>query len=75
MFKNFRIAERANIRVGTQATNVMNHPNWSNLAGGALSLDNTSARARITGAGGATSGSAGDAPGPRVLRLDVRIDF
>jgi hypothetical protein len=75
MFKNFRIAERANIRVGAQATNVLNHPNWSNLDGGALALDNTSARARISGAGGATSGSAGDASGPRALRLDLRVEF
>ena len=74
LFKTFQ-AERFHIRLGAQVTNVLNHPNWSNLASSALSLDNTSGRAKITGAGGATNGSAGDAPGPRVMRLDVRIDF
>jgi len=53
----------------------VNHPNWSNLSANALRLDNASDRAQITGAAGATSGSAGDAAGPRVLRLDLRIDF
>jgi len=75
LFKTFSVAERARIRFGTQLTNVLNHPNWSNLSGGSLSLDNTSARGRITGAGGATGTSAGDAAGPRVLRLDLRIEF
>jgi hypothetical protein len=75
VFKRFSIAERFSARIGFQAVNAFNHPNWSNLAGGALRLDNTSARARITGADGATSGSAGDAPSQRVLRLDLRIEF
>ena len=73
LFKSFQ-AERFRIRVGTQVTNILNHPNWSNLSSGALSLDNTSGRARITGASGATNGSAGDAPGPRVMRLDAALD-
>ncbi len=75
LFKTFRVAERYRIRLGTQVTNALNHPNWSNLSSAALRLDNTSARAQITGAAGATSSSAGDAAGPRVLRLDLRIDF
>lgn len=75
MYKRFRVAERFSIRVGTQVTNILNHPNWSNLSANALRLDNTSARARITGAEGATSGSVGDSPGPRVMRLDMRIEF
>ncbi len=74
LFKNFQL-ERFRVRLGTQVTNVLNHPNWSNLGGGALSMDNTTARGRITGASGTTAGSAGDAPGPRVIRLDLRIDF
>ncbi|MGH9782699.1 MAG: TonB-dependent receptor domain-containing protein, partial [Terriglobia bacterium] len=75
VFKRFSIAERFVARVGFQAVNAFNHPNWSNLSGGALRLDNTTARARITSADGATSGSAGDAPGARVLRLDLRVEF
>jgi hypothetical protein len=75
LYKRIRLAEKASFRVGAQVTNVLNHPNWSNLSANALRLDNTSARARITGAGGATNTSVGDASGPRVMRLDLRIDF
>ncbi len=75
LFKTFTVAERYRFRFGLQATNALNHPNWSNLSSNALRLDNTSARAEITGASGATSSSAGDAPGSRVLRLDLRIEF
>lgn len=75
MFKRFRIGERFSFRLGTQVTNIFNHPNFSNLSDAALRLDNTSGRAKITGAQGATSSSAGDAPGPRVMRLDLRIEF
>ncbi|MGH9718572.1 MAG: carboxypeptidase regulatory-like domain-containing protein [Bryobacteraceae bacterium] len=75
MYKKFRFAEKASFRVGAQVTNILNHPNWSNLSANALRLDNTSARATITGAAGATSTSVGDASGARVIRLDLRIDF
>jgi hypothetical protein len=75
LFKRFTAGERFSFRLGLQVTNVLNHPNFSNLAGNALRLDSTSARARITAAGGATSSSAGDAAGPRVMRLDLRIEF
>jgi hypothetical protein len=75
LFKTFRIAERYQFRLGVQVTNVLNHPNWSNLSANALRLDNASGRAQITDAGGATSSSAGDAADARVIRLDLRIDF
>jgi len=75
LFKTFSVAERYRFRLGTQVTNALNHPNWSNLSSSALRLDNTSSRAQITGANGATSSSAGDAASARVLRLDLRIEF
>jgi len=74
LFKRFK-AERFNIRIGMEATNILNHPNWGNLSSGALRLDNTSGRAKITDASGATSGSAGDAAGPRSMRMDLRVEF
>jgi len=74
LFKRFK-AERFNIRFGMEATNILNHPNWGNLSSGALRLDNTSGRAKITDASGATSGSAGDASGPRSMRMDLRVEF
>ena len=73
VFKTMK-AERFNIRFGMQATNILNHPNWGNLSSGALRLDSSS-RGRITDASGATSGSAGDAAGPRAMRLDLRVEF
>jgi hypothetical protein len=75
LYKRIRAGERFNARFGMQATNILNHPNWGNLSAGALRVDNTSARARITDAAGATSGSAGDASGARSMRLDLRIEF
>jgi hypothetical protein len=75
LFKRFRFGEQVSARFGTQVTNAFNHPNFSSLSGGALRLDNTSNRAKITGAGGATSSSAGDAGGAREMRLDLRIEF
>jgi len=75
MHKRFRLGERFSFYTGLQAVNVTNHPNWSNLSGNALRLDVTTARARITGAGGATDTSAGDGAGSRVMRLDLRIEF
>jgi hypothetical protein len=73
LYKNFRFGERLNIRLGTQATNILNHPNYGNLSANALRIDNTSARAQVNSI--YSSGAVGDAAGPRVLRLDVRIDF
>jgi hypothetical protein len=75
LFKRFRFGERVSARLGTQVTNAFNHPNFSSLSENALRLDNTSNRARVTGASGATSASAGDAAGPREMRLDLRIEF
>lgn len=75
LFKRFRVGDRFSLRLGMQATNILNHPNFSNLSASALSLDNTSGRAKITGAGGATSAEMGDAPGARSMRLELRIEF
>jgi len=33
LFKRFK-AERFNIRIGMEATNILNHPNWGNLSFG-----------------------------------------
>jgi len=75
LYKNFTVRERFRVRLGAQATNVFNHPNYSNLSGSALLLDNTSLRGRITSVGGATSDTIGDIAGTRVMRLDLRVEF
>ena len=74
LYKRIKV-ERFEIRFGMQATNILNHPNWGNLSSGALRLDNASGRGKITDASGATPGSAGDAAGPRSMRLDLRVEF
>jgi hypothetical protein len=73
LYKTFTFKERWRVRLGTQATNVLNHTNYGNLSAAALRIDNTSTRARITSV--YSSGAVGDAAGPRVVRLDLRIDF
>lgn len=73
LYKTLRAGERVSIRLGAQATNILNHTNYGNLSANALRIDNTSARGRITGS--YTSGAVGDAAGPRVIRLDLRLEF
>lgn len=72
LFKRFTVRERYSFRVGLQGTNILNHPNFSNLSN--LRLDRSNAGV-ITSANGATSSSAGDAPRQRELRLDLRVEF
>ena len=73
LYKSIKLGERLSIRVGAQATNVLNHTNYGNLSANALRIDNTSSRGQITGV--YSSGAVGDAAGPRVIRLDLRVDF
>jgi hypothetical protein len=73
IYKSIKVRERLNVRLGMQATNILNHTNYGNLSSSALRIDNTSSRAKITGV--YSSGAVGDAAGPRVVRLDLRVDF
>jgi hypothetical protein len=70
MQKNFLIRERVRMRFEFTGTNVINRKNFNNPA---LDLSNPVAVGRITGVGGA--GGTFDAPGPREMRLEFRLDF
>ena len=68
--KAFMIRERARLRFEFTGTNVINRKNWNNPN---TDLSNPVAVARITGIGGAAG--TFDFPGPREMRLEVRLDF
>ena len=66
------ITERAGLRAELTATNVFNHPNWSNPG---LTVTSPASAAIITGVGGVNGSSTGDQPGPRTLRASLRFEF
>jgi hypothetical protein len=67
--KDFRLAERAKIRLELRAENVLNHPNWSEPG---LNISTASTLGVITGIGGVNSY---DASGMRFLRYGARIEW
>lgn len=73
LYKTVKVGERLSVRLGAQAINILNHTNYANLSANAMRIDNTSSRGKITGV--YSSGAVGDAAGPRVVRLDLRIEF
>jgi hypothetical protein len=54
------------------ATNVLNHPNWSNPV---VNITQSSNVGVISGVGGVDGGSTGDMPGPRVVRMGLRLEW
>jgi hypothetical protein len=72
MNKTFDIYERFRFRVEMTATNVFNHPNWSNPGTG---VNTTASAGVITAVGGVQGASTGDKPGPRTLRAGFRLEF
>jgi hypothetical protein len=54
------------------ATNVFNHPNWSNPATNISQVANVGV---ISGVGGVNGSSTGDQPGPRAFRMGVRVEW
>ena len=72
LYKTFPILESGlRARVELTATNVLNHPNWSNPR---LNIASWTV-GKITGVGGVNGGSTGDLPGPRTLRLGIRVEW
>jgi hypothetical protein len=64
--------ERVRLQFQLTATNVFNRQNWSNPN---MDLSNPVARGRITEVGTGAGAGGWDAPGPREMRLGLRIDF
>jgi len=73
LFKDFVFAEKAPLlRWELTATNLFNHPNWSNPATTITSLATVGV---ITSVGGVQGASTGDQPGPRSFRMGVRVEW
>jgi len=72
MNKFFTLYERVKVRVEMAATNVFNHPNWSNPG---TNASTTVSAGVVTGVGGVQGGSTGDKPGARTLRAGFRLEF
>jgi hypothetical protein len=72
MNKVFNLYERLKLRVEMTATNVLNHPNWSNPA---TNVSTTASAGVISGVGGVQGSSTGDKPGPRTLRAGFRLEW
>jgi hypothetical protein len=72
MNKFFTLYERVKVRVEMAATNVFNHPNWSNPG---TNASTTASAGVVTGVGGVQGSSTGDKPGARTLRAGFRLEF
>jgi hypothetical protein len=72
IYKNFMVSERVRLRFEFSGTNVFNRQNWNNPN---LDLSNPVARGTITGVGGGAAAGSWDAPGPREMRLALRVDW
>jgi hypothetical protein len=68
IYKYFKLWERLRFRWDFTATNVLNHPNWGNPA------TNISTVAQV-GVISGTAGSAVDWPGPRAMRMGLRVEW
>jgi hypothetical protein len=73
LHKNFEFTERARLRWELTATNVFNHPNWSNP--GSTNITSLAAVGIITGVGGVNGSSTGDQPGARSFRMGLRLEW
>jgi len=68
----FESHERLKLRVEMTATNVFNHPNWSNPG---TNISTVASAGIITGVGGVQGSSTGDKPGARTLRAGFRLEW
>jgi len=67
--KYFSITERLRVRTEASATNLPNHPNWSNPG---VNISTPSSVGVITSVGGV---AAYDQPGTRTIRLSLRLEW
>jgi len=73
IFKSFEFGERRpRLRWEATATNLFNHPNYSNPA---LNISQAAGVGVISGAGGVQGFATGDAPGPRAFRMGLRVEW
>ena len=73
LFKNFDFGEKApRLRWELTATNIFNHPNWSNPA---TNISQAAQVGVISGVGGVNGSSTGDQPGARSFRMGIRAEW
>lgn len=71
-FKSFQLLETVRLRYEATATNVFNHPNYSNPA---TNISQAAAVGVISGVGGVNGQSTGDQPGARAFRMGLRLEW
>ena len=73
LIKNFVLTEGGLLfRWELTATNLFNHPNWSNPATNISQLAQVGV---ITSVGGVNGASTGDQPGARAFRMGFRVEW
>ena len=73
LIKNFQFGEKApRLRWELTATNIFNHPNWSNPA---TNISTVAQVGVISGVGGVQGASTGDNPWQREFRMGVRLEW
>jgi hypothetical protein len=70
--KRFALTERMKLRWEMTATNLLNHPNYSNPVANITQSANVGT---ISGVGGVNGSSTGDAPGARVFQMGLRLTW
>jgi hypothetical protein len=70
--KEIPLKERTRLRAEISATNIFNHPNWSNPG---TTVTSAASAAIISGVGGVNGSSTGDQPGARAFRASLRFEF
>ena len=72
LFKSFQFSEQVRLRWELTATNVFNHPNYSNPATNISQAANVGV---ISGVGGVNGSSTGDQPFARSFRMGLRLEW
>jgi hypothetical protein len=73
LIKNFEFGEKApRLRWELTATNIFNHPNWSNPA---TNISTVGQVGVISGVGGVQGASTGDNAWQREFRMGVRLEW
>jgi hypothetical protein len=72
LYKNLEFTEKVRLRWELTATNVFNHPNWSNPN---TTITSTAQVGVISGVGGVNGASTGDQPAQRSFRMGLRAEW
>lgn len=74
LYKNLLFQDQGlRLRWELTATNIFNHPNWSNPS--STNITSLASVGVISGVGGVNGASTGDVPGPRAFRMGLRLEW